>query len=52
MIGELAEVLDVAEADGVRNLKEILKECAFFEMCQGEQGVAQCISDRKERDGT
>ena len=29
MNGELAELLDAAEADGVRNLEEILKEDAF-----------------------
>ena len=28
---ELAEMLDVAEADGVRNLEEILKEDAFLD---------------------
>ena len=29
MNGELAQILDAAEADGVRNLEEILEENAF-----------------------
>ena len=31
MNGELAEILDAAEADGVRNLEEILKEDAYVD---------------------
>ena len=31
MNGELAEILDAAEADGVRNLEENLKEDAFVD---------------------
>ena len=39
MNGETAEILDAAEADGVRNLKEILKEDAIAEANKEETRV-------------
>ena len=37
---ELAEILDAAEADGARNLEEILKEDAFVFLACQQLGVA------------
>ena len=46
MDGELAELLDAAEADGVRNIEEILRKTRLLmharKMCQGEQQSVQC----------
>ena len=52
MDGELAELLDAAEADGVRNLEEILRKTRLLmharKMCQGEQQAVQCGGDVHE----
>ena len=53
MSGELAEMLDAAEADGVRNLEEILTEDALVDastekMGPGEHKVAQRVGEVHE----
>ena len=44
--GELAEMLDAAEADGVRNVEEILKEDALADAdSQGEPSVVRHVGE-------